>query len=165
MIFASFSGSFKYFHTADTFAALVRASIWSCHVIVRYILFCLFAYLISVANIPCIPNDVHDVHSWAIHIQTRMRTILQGMPGVGEREKKKKEYSNLKFENRKPTHRTNIRIIKYSGPFLAHSGEERGTRRRGVNSKMTVFNVDKAEQDKAGQDKAGQTHRNTGSNE
>ncbi len=44
MIFASLSDSFKYFHTADVFAALVRASIWSCHVIVRYSLFGLFAY-------------------------------------------------------------------------------------------------------------------------
>ncbi len=44
MIFASFSDSFKYFHTADVFAALVRASIWSRHVIVRYNLFGLFAY-------------------------------------------------------------------------------------------------------------------------
>ncbi len=44
MFFASFSDSFKYFHTADVFAALVRASIWLRHVIVRYNLFCLFAY-------------------------------------------------------------------------------------------------------------------------
>ncbi len=44
MIFASFSDSFKYFHTADTFAALVRESIWLRHVIVRYNLFGLFAY-------------------------------------------------------------------------------------------------------------------------
>ncbi len=43
--FCVFLSSFKYFHTADTFAALVRAYIWSCHVIVRYILFGLFAYL------------------------------------------------------------------------------------------------------------------------
>ncbi len=44
MIFASFSDSFKYFHTADVFAALVRASIRSRHVIVLYNLFCLFVY-------------------------------------------------------------------------------------------------------------------------
>ncbi len=44
MIFASLSDSFKYFHTADVFAALVRASIWSRHVIVRYNLFGLFTY-------------------------------------------------------------------------------------------------------------------------
>ncbi len=44
MIFASLSDSFKYFHTADVFAALVRASIWLRHVIVRYNLFGLFAY-------------------------------------------------------------------------------------------------------------------------
>ncbi len=44
MLFVSFSDSFKYFHTADVFAALVCASIWSCHVIFRYNLFCLFAY-------------------------------------------------------------------------------------------------------------------------
>ncbi len=36
--------------------------------------------------------------------------------------KKKKDIqnSNLKIENRMPTHRTNIRIIKYSGPALPH---------------------------------------------
>ncbi len=44
MFFASFSDSFKYFHTVDVFAALVRASIWSRHIIVRYNLFGLFAY-------------------------------------------------------------------------------------------------------------------------
>ncbi len=44
MFFASLSDSFKYFRTADTFAALVHASIWSRHVIVRYNLFGLFAY-------------------------------------------------------------------------------------------------------------------------
>ncbi len=44
MISASFSDSFKYFHTADMFAALEFASIWSCHVIVRYNIFTLFAY-------------------------------------------------------------------------------------------------------------------------
>ncbi len=34
--------------------------------------------------------------------------------------KKKKDIqnSNLKIENRMPTHRTNIRIIEYSGPAL-----------------------------------------------
>ncbi len=44
MIFPSFSDSFKCFHTADMFAALVRTSIWSRHVIVQYNLFVLFAY-------------------------------------------------------------------------------------------------------------------------
>ncbi len=44
MIFASLSDSFKYFHTADVFAALVRASIWSRHIIVRNSLFGLSAY-------------------------------------------------------------------------------------------------------------------------
>ncbi len=44
MVFACFSDSFKYFHTADTFAALVHASIWLRHVIVRYNLCGLFAY-------------------------------------------------------------------------------------------------------------------------
>ncbi len=40
-----------HFHTADVFAALVRPSIWSRHVIVRYNLFGLFAYsAISVAE-------------------------------------------------------------------------------------------------------------------
>ncbi len=75
MIFASFSDSFKYFHTADMFAAFVRASIWSCHVIVRYILFGLFTYSIRksffllfsakqfrLPNIQCIPshNNSHE---------------------------------------------------------------------------------------------------------
>ncbi len=41
---SSFSYSFKHFHTADTSAALVHASICSCHVIVRYNLFGLIAY-------------------------------------------------------------------------------------------------------------------------
>ncbi len=40
----SLSDSFKCFHTADVFAALVRASIWSHNVIVRYKLCDLFAY-------------------------------------------------------------------------------------------------------------------------
>ncbi len=40
----SLSDSFKCFHTADVFAALVRASIWLRNVIVRYKLFGLFAY-------------------------------------------------------------------------------------------------------------------------
>ncbi len=44
MFFASFSDSFKYFHTVDTFAELVRESIWLRHVIVQYNLFCIFAY-------------------------------------------------------------------------------------------------------------------------
>ncbi len=47
MIFASFWDSFKYFHTADMFAALVRASIWSSHIIVQYNLFGLFAYYLG----------------------------------------------------------------------------------------------------------------------
>ncbi len=50
MIFASFSDSFKYFHTADVFAALVHESIWLRHVIVRYNLFGLFAYLAEHQN-------------------------------------------------------------------------------------------------------------------
>ncbi len=46
MMFASLSLSdrFKCFHTADVFAALVLASIWSSNVIVRYKLFGIFAY-------------------------------------------------------------------------------------------------------------------------
>ncbi len=43
MICVSFSDSFKCFHTADIFAALAHTSVWSCHIIVRYILFGLFA--------------------------------------------------------------------------------------------------------------------------
>ncbi len=47
----------------------------------------------------------------------KLRTVSRGMPGV---KKKKKDIrnSNLKIENRMPTHRTNIRIIEYSGPAL-----------------------------------------------
>ncbi len=57
MFFASFSDSFKYFHTADTFAALVRKSIWLRHVVVRYNLFGLFAYSqFRLPNIRCIPT-------------------------------------------------------------------------------------------------------------
>ncbi len=44
----------------------------------------------------------------------KLRTVSVGMPGV----QKKKGYSNLKIENRMPTHRTNIRITEYSGPAL-----------------------------------------------
>ncbi len=40
----SLSDRFKCFHTTDVFAALAHASIWSRNVIVRYKLFCLFAY-------------------------------------------------------------------------------------------------------------------------
>ncbi len=36
--------SFKGFHTADVFAALVRVSIWARNVIVRYKLFSRFSY-------------------------------------------------------------------------------------------------------------------------
>ncbi len=39
-----FSDSFKCFHTGDMFAALLRASIWLHHVIVRYNFIHLFAY-------------------------------------------------------------------------------------------------------------------------
>ncbi len=46
--FCVFLLSFKYFHTADTFAALVRAYIWSCHVIVRYILYILYIYVLYI---------------------------------------------------------------------------------------------------------------------
>ncbi len=56
MNFASFSDSFKYFHTADMFAALVHATIWSCYVIVRYNLFGLLAYT------PTISVAEHSVH-------------------------------------------------------------------------------------------------------
>ncbi len=44
MIFASFSDSFKCFHTADMFAALVHAFIWLRHCSV-HILYGLFTYL------------------------------------------------------------------------------------------------------------------------
>ncbi len=40
----SLSDRFKCFHTADVFAALVLASIWSRNVVVQYKLFGLFAY-------------------------------------------------------------------------------------------------------------------------
>ncbi len=49
MISASFSDSFKCFHIANMFAALVHASIWSRHVIVWSNLFCLFAYLLTIS--------------------------------------------------------------------------------------------------------------------
>ncbi len=62
MIFASFSDSFKYFHTADVFAALVRASIWSRHVIVRYNLFGLFAYYFFAIFGQTISVAEHSVH-------------------------------------------------------------------------------------------------------
>ncbi len=49
MISASFSDSFKCFHIANMFAALVQASIWSRHVIVWSNLFWLFAYLLTIS--------------------------------------------------------------------------------------------------------------------
>ncbi len=39
----------------------------------------------------------------------KLRPVSRGMPG--KKKRKKKGYSNLKIENRMPTHRTNIRII------------------------------------------------------
>ncbi len=49
----------------------------------------------------------------------KLRTISLGMPGVQKKRKEKDiRNSNLKIENRMPTHRTNIRIIEYSGPAL-----------------------------------------------
>ncbi len=62
----SLSDSFKCFHTADMFAALVLASIWSRNVIVWYKLFSLFAYSAEHRNsffsyfrrnIRCIPTS------------------------------------------------------------------------------------------------------------
>ncbi len=47
----------------------------------------------------------------------KLRTVSRGMPGV-KKKKKDIQNSNLKIENRMPTHRTNIRIIEYSGPAL-----------------------------------------------
>ncbi len=51
MIFVSFSD--KCFHTAIIFAELVRASIWLCHVIVRYNLLGFFVYF-RLSNNRCI---------------------------------------------------------------------------------------------------------------
>ncbi len=48
----------------------------------------------------------------------KLRTVSRGMPGVKNKIKIKNRNSNLKIENRMPTHRTNIRIIEYSGPAL-----------------------------------------------
>ncbi len=49
----------------------------------------------------------------------KLRTVSRGMPGVPKKKKKKYiGYSNLKIENRMPTHQTNIRIFEYSGPAL-----------------------------------------------
>ncbi len=67
MIFASFSDSFKYFHTADMFAAFVRASIWSCHVIVRYILFGLFTYSIRKSFFFAIFGQTISVAEHSVH--------------------------------------------------------------------------------------------------
>ncbi len=75
MIFASFSDSLKYFHTADVFAALVHASIWSCHIIVRYNLFGLFAYsakhwksFFRLLNIRCIPSWIYILFLNVTHL-------------------------------------------------------------------------------------------------
>ncbi len=73
--FASFSDSLKYFHTADVFAALVHASIWSCHIIVRYNLFGLFAYsakhwksFFRLLNIRCIPSWIYILFLNVTHL-------------------------------------------------------------------------------------------------
>ncbi len=62
MIFESLSDSFKCFHTADVFAALVRTSIWSHNVIVRYKLFSLFAN--SAEHL----NSFFPIFGWTISI-------------------------------------------------------------------------------------------------
>ncbi len=51
----------------------------------------------------------------------KLRTISRGMPGV-KKINKNKGYLILKIENRMPTHRTNMRIIEYSGPALPRRG-------------------------------------------
>ncbi len=48
--FVSFSDTFKCFLTADVFAALAHASLWSHHLIVRYHLFGLFAIQFRLSN-------------------------------------------------------------------------------------------------------------------
>ncbi len=58
-------------------------------------------------------HDGHDVHSWAINIKARMRTVSQGMPGVREKKEENIRISKLKIECH-PTER----IIEYSGPAL-----------------------------------------------
>ncbi len=52
-------------------------------------------------------HDVHDIHSWAIHIQARMIKFSRGIPGV----KKKRIFESQKYQ---PIER----IIEYSGPAL-----------------------------------------------
>ncbi len=47
----------------------------------------------------------------------KLRNVSRGMQ-VLKKNNKKNGYSNLKTENRMPTHQTNIRIIEYSGPAL-----------------------------------------------
>ncbi len=63
MILASFSDRFKYFHTADMFAALVHASICLHHVIVRYKLFVFFAYYFATLS-QIISVTEHSVHPY-----------------------------------------------------------------------------------------------------
>ncbi len=48
----------------------------------------------------------------------KLRTVSRGMPGVKKKKKKDIRNLNLEIENRMPNHRTNIRIIEYSGPAL-----------------------------------------------
>ncbi len=57
IIYAAFVDSFKCFHTADIISALVRTSIWLCHVIVRYNLFCFIIYLAKHRNCYFQPNN------------------------------------------------------------------------------------------------------------
>ncbi len=64
--------SFKYFHTADTFAALVRATFWSCHIIVWYNLFGLLAYL---ATILVAEHSVHSYYFCYLNVWNRNNDV------------------------------------------------------------------------------------------
>ncbi len=88
----TFSDSFKCFHTADVFAALVHTSIWSRHVIVLKNLFCIFTYLaehqnsflyifsakqFQLPNIRCITTD--NTSNSPGEVQTESETAGKGL--------------------------------------------------------------------------------------
>ncbi len=64
--------SFKYFHTADTFAALVHATIWSCHIIVRYNL---FGHLTYSATILVAEHSVHSYYFCYLNVWNRNNDV------------------------------------------------------------------------------------------
>ncbi len=77
MIFASFSDSFKYIHTADMFAALEFALIWSRLIIVQYNLFALFTSSAEEKRV----NKLYQTMMWCNQIKDYFTYIIQ-LPNI-----------------------------------------------------------------------------------